>query len=220
MIVALIVAAGVGSRMVGITTPKQYLMLNGKPVINWSYEQFFNHSMIDKVVLVINKQHEAILKSSFYGQDVEYCYGGASRAESVKNGLNYIAQYSPSKVLIHDAARPLVSAKIISDVITSLSSSMAVDVGVKVHDTAKYQSDGQNYIIDRDHLYLTQTPQGFDFKYLTQDLLTTSESNTDEISLCIDRGHSFKVVPGSKENFKITTAEDLELAEFYARKYV
>ena len=125
--IALIVAAGSGERL-GNTTPKQYLLLAGRAILRHSAEKFLNHNEIDAVFVVYNPDHKALYEAAIAGIDLpEPILGGKSRQESVRLGLEAIAQYNPKKVLIHDAARPLVSTKIISDIICLLYTSDAAD---------------------------------------------------------------------------------------------
>lgn len=216
MIITLIVAAGKGLRMGENEPPKQYQKLLGKSIVVRSFEAFANLSVIDKVVVVINPHHEAMFRDAFRGYEVEFCYGGQERSDSVFNGLEFIKKYHPSKVLIHDAARPLVSAEIINGVIAKLNDYKAVDVGLRAVDTIKMMQGDKPTVLDRDRVYMTQTPQGFDYEFL-YGLLKDQRGRTDEITLALECNEAVAVVPGEQMNFKITTAPDMLLAEYYLK---
>lgn len=217
--IVLIVAGGHGTR-IKRDIPKQYLKLGGKNILRLTIEQFLNHPKIDAIKVVIAKEHEGLYKEATKGLDLlPFSYGGTLRPNSVLNGLKDLKTFNPKNVLIHDAARPFVSEEIISNVIDQLQKFKAVDVGINIKDTIKYQNDKDISIIDRSKLYATQTPQGFDFKTIL-DLHEKYQNieSTDDISLAINERVSIAIVQGDEMNFKITTEQDLKFGDFIQKE--
>ena len=217
--VALIVAGGSGSRVAHKNSiPKQYYKVMGKEILCHTIERFLKHPMIDGIKIVIRPQDKELYLQAAKDLDLLPCsYGGITRQQSVYNGLNDLSDYNPEFVLIHDAARPMVNRSIISNIIEKLLSSFkAVDTGIPVNDTIK-NNDGS--VLKRDELYLTQTPQGFAYdkiKFLHEKY--KNENFTDDISLCLKDALEIATVEGDKQNFKITTAQDLEYAKYLMEK--
>lgn len=199
---ALIVAAGKGERFGG-DTPKQYLPLLGKSVLQWSVDAFKNHTRISEVFVVTHPDH-----GSFYPGGIR---GGATRQESVRLGLEEIARRSkPDFVLIHDAARPCLSPQLISDICNALLQHDAVAPGLPVTDTVKRLSGTKIMTEDRNGLYTVQTPQGFRFdKILGLHREHAGNAVTDDTSLFDD----VKIIPGDRANVKITQEEDFAIVE-------
>jgi 2-C-methyl-D-erythritol 4-phosphate cytidylyltransferase len=215
----MIMAAGSGSRIKS-DLPKQYTKLDGVPVINYSYQAFKANAAVDKIHFVIAASDEEFFKSCFASDDLpSYSFGGAQRSISVSLGLKYLAQFKPKGVLIHDAARPFVSQAIINNVIEALASYKAVDVGIAVNDTIKQKLGDDISALNRQHLYATQTPQGFDFDFIIQAHNNNNNQQiTDDITLAVNSGQRIKLVEGESMNFKITTELDLKLANFLKGK--
>jgi 2-C-methyl-D-erythritol 4-phosphate cytidylyltransferase/2-C-methyl-D-erythritol 2,4-cyclodiphosphate synthase len=213
---ALIVAAGSGSRMGG-QAPKQYLALAGKPVIRRTVEAFLRHPEIAEVQVVIGPDHRALYDVALAGFDLlPPAYGGATRQESVRNGLEALARCELDGVLIHDAARPLVSRALIATVIDQFKSGadavlplLAVSDSLKHHDSSTRLCS-----VPRDNLYRAQTPQGFKFAAIREaHAKFANQMVTDDIALAELAGLQIASVPGEETNMKITTASDLEFAE-------
>lgn len=206
-IFAIIVGAGKGVRL-GTQTPKQFLHLeNGQRVFDISIDKFKSISGIEAVLAVVPD-----------GAQKQFGYaiaGGDTRQESVFNGLKKIKQdYSPAPddiILIHDAARPFIEITAIMDVIEKLQENPAVTLGVKVKDSLRHQ-DG--HMIDRNGLYGLQTPQGFHFEliYKAHEQAQGKEGFTDDTSIVEALGQEITIVEGDAGNFKITTKEDLDMA--------
>lgn len=213
--IAIIVAAG-SSRRYGGKTPKQYLEITGKSILRLVVEKFNNHPDIDAVIVSVNNNSVAMYKSAVSGIDLlPHVIGGETRQKSVCNALEKIKNYSPKKVLIHDAARILVDEDIISDLISELDRSKAVIPASNVRDTIKYAEN--NIIkktIPRDNLFLAQTPQAFEYETILNLHRKYSDLDfTDDSSLCEHDGLDVSIVDSSMLNFKITTKEDFELAK-------
>ena len=203
---ALIVASGIGIRFAGL---KQYHQLrNGQSILQCTAQKFIQHPSIDIVCIVINKNHQKEFQSE--NLQIPYTYGGDTRQSSVKLGLEFLQQYSPKNVLIHDVVRPFVSNHLISSVISELDNYLAVDIALPLLDTIKTYT-GQ--VLQRDELYSTQTPQGFDFETILKLHLTAIDKiYTDDISLYLENFGKYKMqtVIGCPNNIKITYKTDLK----------
>lgn len=218
--IALIVAAGSGERANAAGNqpglPKQYRDLGGLPVLRHTVRAFAAELGPDFVFTVIRRQDRELCRSAIAGLAApEPIIGGARRQDSVRLGLEDVAgQISPAKVLIHDAARPLVSPAVISRVIEGLNSADAVAPMIPIPDTLRRKDQGAFGLVSRDHLFRTQTPQGFAFEPILQaHRRYASESFTDDIALAERAGLKVVGVMGEEMNIKITTPSDFELAQ-------
>lgn len=213
--IALIVAAGSGTR-VGGALPKQYRTLNGMPMLRHSVLAFLNHPEIDMVRVVYNENHQHLYYEAVRDLDLlPPIIGGKIRQESVLLGLEAIEEFSPKRVLIHDAARPLVSQKVISRVLNAIEKHKAVIPALHVEDTIKKCSGGKiEYTVNRTDLMRAQTPQGFFYReLLTAHNKVRDQEFSDDASINEHLNIPVHVVPGSQLNFKITTDDDLKRAE-------
>lgn len=213
--IALLVAAG-ESRRIGGDIPKQYRLLAGKTVLRHSIEAFLSHPGIDGVCVVIHPNHRQEYEASTQGLKlITPAQGGATRQESVKNGLTHIKQLlSPTRVLIHDAARCLITKEVISNVLNGLENEKAVLPVIAMSDTIK-QTQHSHVIAtpSRENMVSAQTPQGFDFETIyTLHTQAIHASATDDASLAEHACVSVLCVPGSKTNIKLTTEEDFMIA--------
>lgn len=215
-IIALIVAAGSGTRF-GSELPKQYTPLAGQAILRYSIDVFQNHPLIEDVYVIYNPSHKTYYDAITRGLGLPPpIAGGNDRQISVYNGLKSIQRLNPSHVLIHDGARPFASPKVITDVCNALEGALAAIPVTPITDTLK-QVDHNNFVektIPRSNLYATQTPQAFDFKVLLKLHKKYKElEHTDDASLCEHDNIKTQIVLSDKSNIKITTAEDLEIAE-------
>ena len=213
-----IVAAGTGSRMnMGIN--KQFIKLEGKEVIVYTIEKFYNNPNIDDIVVVVKESEAEFFKKEiiekYNFKNIKIAYGGKERQDSVYNGLKLLNEKC-DVVLIHDGARPFVSDKIIENSINEAKSHKAIVVGVPVKDTIKVIDNNKN-IVDtpnRSVLWAVQTPQTFDYNILIDAYNDAFESGfygTDDAMLVERIGHKVKMIEGSYNNIKITTQEDLNI---------
>lgn len=214
-VIALIVAAGTGERFGG-PVPKQYAMLAGKPVLRWSLDQFRNHRRISDVRVVIQPGHRHFYDAAVVGLSLPApINGGATRQESVRLGLEAVSEHAPRVVLIHDAARPLVSPNLIDRVCHASDHHPGAIAAVSLMDALhRGREEIIEASVDRAGLWRAQTPQGFDF----QALLAAHRSAatmvmTDDAAVAASAGLTVALVPGEEDNFKVTTAEDLSRAE-------
>ncbi len=212
-IIALITACGRGTRFSSDGIPKQYQKIAGETILRHSVLAFLNHSKIDDVICVINRDDLKLYEQAVRGLDlINPVYGGKTRQDSVRKGLEALSEFAPDKVLIHDAVRPFVSKKIINGILEKLQTHPAVIPAVAVEDTIKKYSDGKiEWTLERQDLWRAQTPQGF----LFEDIINShrsfkGKSFTDDSALNEYAGIPVAIIPGSQNNFKITTKEDLE----------
>ncbi|MBM3549454.1 MAG: bifunctional 2-C-methyl-D-erythritol 4-phosphate cytidylyltransferase/2-C-methyl-D-erythritol 2,4-cyclodiphosphate synthase [Alphaproteobacteria bacterium] len=213
-VAALVMAAGRGQRLGG-DEPKQYLLLGGLSVLARSLALFASHPRIDRVRAVIHaddrERYGEAIGSLKLAPPVS---GGTTRQDSVRLGLESLANDPPDFVLIHDAARPLTPPSVIGRVIDALKTSVGAIPALPVTDTLK-QGDGSRVTgtVPRAGLYRTQTPQGFRFaEILEAHRRFAGAELTDDAAVAEAAGHPVALVPGDEAAFKITTADDLERA--------
>lgn len=216
-------AAGIGSRLAG-SVPKQYLPLGSSTVLEHSLGALLACERIEAVVVALHPEDkQAAGMECFSRENVMQTAGGASRSESVLAGLRALGPVAASEdwVLVHDAARPCVRSSEISQLIGAvLGNGVGGILAEAIVDTVKLATE-QGVVrqtLDRRNMWRAQTPQMFRFGQL-QDALVAArelgETVSDEACAMELAGHSVQVVAGSARNFKITVAEDLQLAEFY-----
>ncbi len=206
----IIVAAGRGIRAGG-GIPKQWRHLAGKRVIDHTLDRFRNHKGVDRIVVVLSPSD---MERAGEFSDVLCVAGGDSRDQSVRNGLLALAEDAPDWVLIHDAARPLVSNAVIDDVLVALQTHKAAAPAVAVTD-ALWRGDKGKVIgtQDRAGLYRAQTPQGFDFATILSAHNAYQGSPLDDVEVARAFGVPVAITFGDEENIKITTPEDFLRAE-------
>jgi 2-C-methyl-D-erythritol 4-phosphate cytidylyltransferase len=222
MNIALILAAGSGTRMGNTNKPKQFLSIYNKPLIVHTIEAFEMHDDIDMILIVTNDTYIDDVKIWCKQYDltkVQYIVaGGSSRQESVYNGLKKLEKIGISDediILIHDAARPLISQTIITENIEACKKYQAVDTVIPSSDTIIRSVDKETIceIQKRSEQYQGQTPQSFTFKVINDAHEYAKSINntetTDDCRLVLNMGKDVHLVNGSKLNFKITTFDDL-----------
>lgn len=216
-IVALITACGRGNRFNrGEGIPKQYLPLAGYPMLRHSILAFLNHPKVSDVICVIHPDDLELYEDAIRGLDLlNPVFGGESRQASIRLGLEELAEYLPHKVLIHDGVRPFVSKRIINGILEKLESHPAVIPAIAVEDTIKKIGDGRiEWTLERENLWRAQTPQGFLYQDILNSHIAFKDLNfTDDSALNEYAGIPVAIVPGSQNNFKITTEEDYERAK-------
>lgn len=214
-IYVIIVAAGRGSRMGG-ELPKQYFPLGSKSVLYHTVSAFLAHGQITGIRVVIHQDDLALYEESIKGLELlEPVYGGKTRQESVRLGLESLKGVAPDQVLIHDAARPFVSRELISSVIENIKQAQGVIAALPVVDTLKKVNENLcETTIDRSCLWRAQTPQGFQYEEILKchnDL--SGDERTDDAALFEAQGLQVMCVTGNENNFKITTQEDYRKAQ-------
>ena len=219
MTTAILLAAGKSARM-GANVDKAFLSLVDKPVVAWSLLAFERCPDIDGIVLVVRKDQllasKAVVKMFGISKVSKIVAGGAKRQESVQAGLA-ACDLDTRYVVVHDAARPLVTSEIVSEVVKNVKRFQAVTVGYPMSDTVKRCSKGKGATVvetlDRDHLWAVQTPQAFLIRDLREAHKALGKREvTDDCSAVELNGGTVKIIPNMRPNFKITTVEDLQTA--------
>lgn len=214
--IALIVAAGSGERAGG-GLPKQYRSLGGAPVLRHCLKPFLDHPRVDSVGVVIADGHQDLYAAATCGlRLLDPVIGGAERQDSVRRGLEALADHTPHIVLIHDAARPFVPAAMIDRVLDALAASSAAVPVLPVVDTLKRGRDGRvAETVSRDGLWRAQTPQGFRYAeaLAVHRAAVGTPSATDDAALAERAGLAVALVEGSEDAMKLTTGDDLARAE-------
>jgi 2-C-methyl-D-erythritol 4-phosphate cytidylyltransferase len=217
---ALIPAAGVGSRM-GAASPKQYLKIGGKPMLRHTLDAFLSSELIAHTFVVVSPDDPYIEDvAPSHGVTVLRC-GGDSRMESVRNGLAVLANTLSNTdwVLVHDAARPGLTAELIEKLVTATGDHPAGGLlALPVVDTVKRCIDGEAMgTIPRNGLWLAQTPQMFRYALLREALnaATDPATITDDASAVEALGLNPRLVEGHPRNLKVTLPEDIRIAEIY-----
>ena len=220
MVSAIIVAAGKGMRMKGVTR-KQYLKLSGQPVLSYSLITFDACTLIEEIFLVVPKEdiddcQNKIISTLKLKKRVHLVPGGVYRQDSVYNGLLSIGKKTDT-VVIHDGVRPFVRPEDLISCIVCAKNVGACILGTPVSDTLKRVDKSQmiEETMDRDSIWLIQTPQAFQYELILKAHETAKRDGiigTDDASLVERMGVGVKIINGSKLNFKITVKEDLAIA--------
>lgn len=224
-ITAIILAGGQGKRM-GSSCPKQYLMIRNKPVLYYSMRAFESSPAVDDVVLVTGRGESAyvydnIINPGHFHKVSAVVEGGNERYESVRNGL--AAVKGSDYVLIHDGARPFISQAVIARTAEAVVRYDACVVGMPVKDTIKIAGEG-NMVAgtpDRNTLWMVQTPQAFRYSIIKEaydKLFLSSDITVTDDAMAAEQmsGCRIQLIEGSYRNIKITTPEDLLIAEAFA----
>jgi 2-C-methyl-D-erythritol 4-phosphate cytidylyltransferase len=211
---AIIVAAGAGTRF---GAAKQFVPLKGKPLVEWSLARFEEHGMVDEIVLVLPEKGPEGAYASRYGKIRAVVEGGARRQDSVFAGFRTVSPDETEIVLVHDAARPLFSADLISRIIKATLARGSAVPALTVEDTVKEVEEGEVVrTLNREKLVRVQTPQGFLYRILKEALARAREEGfygTDEAMLVERAGKRVAVISGDPWNIKITSPSDMKIAE-------
>ncbi|MCI4671532.1 MAG: 2-C-methyl-D-erythritol 4-phosphate cytidylyltransferase [Bacteroidia bacterium] len=222
---AVIVAGGSGKRM-GASQPKQFLPLEGKPILIHTLERFLNWNAELEIALVLPSDHsETFLQmgNQYLEKDllsrVHLCKGGKSRTESVWSGLSFlfghVSQVEDCLVAIHDGVRPFVSEKVLEHAFQLAEDEGAAVVCVPVKASLRQKGkDGNSVAVDRSEFVEVQTPQVFHLVRIYKAFTQRPHDNfTDDASLYQNQGHKVVIAEGSYDNIKITTPEDLSVGK-------
>jgi 2-C-methyl-D-erythritol 4-phosphate cytidylyltransferase len=212
---ALIVAGGKGTRIKS-DVPKQFIELNGKPILLHTVESFLKYSYDLVIVLVLPEEDiikwELICEKYNFNSPITLQKGGDTRFQSVKNGLNKIP--GEGLVAIHDGVRPLVSADLIGASFRLAAVHGSAVAAVRLKESIRMTDQDNTKAVDRSKFRLIQTPQTFSLKLIKKAYqIKEDPSLTDDASVAEKSGHVISLFEGSYENIKVTTAEDLVLAE-------
>lgn len=223
---ALILAGGTGRRM-GLDQPKQYLMLRDRPVIDYSLRVFQQHERIDSIVIVADLKWRDFLNQWLLRSDIDkfagYAQPGETRQFSVFNGLKQIELLAPDteNVIIHDAARPILPLRLITTCLEGLTEADGVMPALPMKDTCYQSGDGQHItgFLPRSQLFAGQAPEAFRFRAYLEAHERMPEEMMRQISGSSEMAYKsrlkVRLVEGSERNIKLTTKEDLLLAEQY-----
>ncbi len=212
---AIVVAAGKSERMDGVE--KIFATVDGKPMLAHAVEAFQHSPIVDSIVIVLAKDKVSdgldLAKKYHWSKVVAVCAGGTRRQDSVNEGMNRLGKVD--WVMIHDGARPCVTQDIIERGLQEAKDTGAAIPAMPVADTIKIVSSDL-YVKDtppRDKLWAVQTPQVFRFDIISEAHRKAKDNVTDDASMVESLGHKVKVFKGSYTNIKVTTPEDLVIAE-------
>ena len=207
----IILAAGKGKRF-NSNVPKAYYLYKGKPIIQHSIDKVKNHKKNIKILIVINKKHKKFI-NKINTKNAKIIIGGKTRAESAFKALNSIKNLNVSSVLNHDAARPNFSINLLNNLFNNLKYYKCVVPTIKSNDSIKLKNKKKIINLKRENIYLTQTPQAFNFKELFKLQKKQSSKITDDASLFILANKKVKFINGEINNFKITNKDDVKNSE-------
>lgn len=210
----LIAAGGSGTRL-SAATSKQYMEINGAPILRHTLNAFLSCPGLQSLRVIIDPTHRALYDAATRGLNLPPpISGGANRKESVFNGLRALSEIgSKDIVLIHDAARPFVGRNDILAVAAAAAQYGAATLATPVSDTLRRDHDSAT--VDRTGLWAVQTPQGFHYDLIARAHQELAADNhfTDDAGMVTALGAPMEIVPGPRRNYKITTPDDMELAK-------
>ena len=207
----IILAAGSGNRF-DLKKPKQYFIYKNKELFEHSVEKAIKSKLFKKIILVVDSPKKIKKK---YHPKVSIIKGGKERSDSSLIALKKIKRYNPNNVLIHDAARPNFSIKLLKRLIKQLNYNKSVVPVSKPIDSLKYKFKNQLFNLKRESSYLSQTPQGFKFNVLYNLSYNEKSKVSDEATLYINNNKKIKFINGENKNIKITFKEDIENHKTY-----
>ncbi|MFC1903225.1 2-C-methyl-D-erythritol 4-phosphate cytidylyltransferase [Chloroflexota bacterium] len=217
---AIIVAAGSSERMGGID--KVFAPLGGKPVLAWAVDTFEACNSVQQVVIVVSKQNlercRRLVVEQKWTKVTAICEGGKRRQDSVAAGLSQLKDCE--WVVIHDAARPLVTVDLIEKGLAEARETGGAVAAVPVKDTIKAANDDRivHQTPPRQNLWAVQTPQVFHYSKIVEAYRRAKGEATDDASLVEQLGYKVRLYTGAYDNIKITTPDDLTLAELLWQK--
>ena len=207
----IILAAGSGRRF-DDKKPKQYILYKNKELFEHSVEKAIKSKLFKKIILVVDNPKKIKKK---YHSNISIIKGGKVRSDSSLIALKKIKRYRPNNVLIHDAARPNFSIKLLKKLINELKKNKSVVPVSNPKDSLKYKIKNQLFNLNRENSYLSQTPQGFRFNELYKLALNEKGEVSDEATLFIKKNKKIKLIKGENKNIKITFKEDIEYQKNY-----
>lgn len=227
--IAIVLAAGKGTRM-GTDRPKQFLDIQNKPVLYYSLKQFQKSDIIDEIILVVGREYQQYCKEEIiipynFTKVKKIVDGGAERYHSVYQGL--IECEDCGYVFIHDGARPFITEEILKRCAESVRKEQACVVGMPVKDTIKI-ADSEQHVEStpsREKVWMVQTPQVFSYELVWgayQKMMVTGGTGITDDAMVVESftDHKVKLIKGSYDNIKITTPEDITIAENFLKNSV
>lgn len=214
----IIVAGGSGSRMRS-NTPKQFITINGKPILQHTIDRFFNWKLNIDLVLVLPETEintwKNLVAEKKYALNYRISNGGKERFDSVKNGLDLLEN---DLIMIHDGVRPFVSNLTLDRCLYSTETMGSAIPVIPVVESIRKIVSNHSQPVDRSNLRLVQTPQCFKKEWVKKSFQQSySIEFTDDASVVQKADYPINLVEGNRENIKITTNDDLKLAEFYLK---
>ena len=207
----IILASGQSKRF-NSNKPKQFNIYKNKALFEHSIEKAIKSKLFKKIILVVNNKKS--VKDKF-PKNIFVIKGGKERSDSSLIALKYIKKFKPNNVLIHDAARPNFTVKLLNNLIKLLRNNKAVIPVIHSKDSIKYKIKNQLFNLNRDNSFLTQTPQAFKFKDIYNLYLKQKTNVSDEATLFIENNQKIKFIKGENLNNKITYKEDIENNKTY-----
>jgi 2-C-methyl-D-erythritol 4-phosphate cytidylyltransferase len=222
-VVAIVACAGSGLRMGG-EADKLLLELRGRPVVAWAVAALEQSGAVDAIVMVASEANldrlAAVMEHTETRLPVEMVLGGARRQDSVARAVDHLGARPPGLVLVHDGARPLVPSELVGSVVDAAREHGAATAGLPLKNACK-EVDGRGFVrrsLERATLVSVQTPQAFSYEVLARAHREGAAQGAvvdDDAELVERIGHAVRVVPGEYRNIKITTPDDLAVAELY-----
>ncbi len=207
----IILASGQSKRF-NSTKPKQFIKYKNKALFEHSIDKALKSKLFKKIILVTNDIKQI---KNRYSKKVSIIKGGKERSDSSLIGLKFIKKYKPSNVLIHDAARPNFTIKLLKNLVNSLKKNKASIPVISSKDSIKYKIKNQLFNLKRENSYLTQTPQAFKFKDIYNLSIKQKTKIQDEATLFIENNLKLNFIKGEIFNNKITFKEDLIINKTY-----
>jgi len=207
----IILASGQSKRF-NSNKPKQFITYKNKALFEHSLDKAIISKLFKKIILVVNDKKQIKKK---YSKNVLIIKGGKERSDSSLIALKYIKKFNPNNVLIHDAARPNFTIKLLKNLIRSLKTNKASIPVISSKDSIKYKVKNQLFNLERKNSYLTQTPQAFKFKDIYNLSLKQNNIIQDEATLFINNNLKIKFINGETLNNKITFKEDIDNTKTY-----
>ena len=207
----IILASGQSKRF-NSKRPKQFISYKNKALFEHSVDKATNSKLFKKIILVVTDKKQIKQK---YPKNVHIIKGGTERSDSSLIALRYIKKFKPSNVLIHDAARPNFSIKLLKELINSLKKNKASIPVINSKDSIKYKFKNQLFNLNKNNSYLTQTPQAFKFNNLYNLSINQKNKIQDEATLFIENNLDIKFINGENLNNKITFKDDIQQTKTY-----
>lgn len=217
----ILLAGGIGARF-SAKTPKQFTLLENKPLISYSLKIFDRSPIVEEIIIVMDPKHKNSITGPF-NKKITFAFPGTTRQGSMQNGLA-LCSHKTQYVCIHDAARPFISETLLQKTFNGAKEHGAAIVGLPLCYSIKRVNKEHNVTqsIDRENIWEVQTPQIFCKKTLVNCLIEAQkkkENYTDDAALLEAQGYPVKMIKGSRFNLKLTTPEDLEVAQAYLKCY-
>jgi 2-C-methyl-D-erythritol 4-phosphate cytidylyltransferase / 2-C-methyl-D-erythritol 2,4-cyclodiphosphate synthase len=204
-----IILAGGESKRFNSKIPKTYHIYKGKPLLLHSIDKAKKYSKFNRIVLVINRKHKSFI-NKLRVKNIKVVIGGKTRAESAYKALHSIKNYNVKNVLIHDAARPNFSIKLLNNLFKELKSNDCIIPAIQSSDTIKQKTLNKVINLKRENIFLIQTPQAFNYKKLYALQNNKGVEVTDDANLFVEAGKKIKIIKGEFNNNKITINSDIK----------